>query len=238
MSAPARVREVTRPHGSARPRLRGWSIVLAAGACFAIVLVVANVVVLAERAKTTPRCPSGSICLPPANVAGRVGKRWTSRTLHYSFEYPSALDEVVSETPTEVHLTLPIENLRTYYDSSEAKDFHPDIWISGYPSSEMTAEQAFRTRLHDLEQAHADLAPDDDSWAALPAPSIGFQDAVGGAYSGTLGTPVRVAIAAASAGPVTVVMSVEVSGEGLDSWYARNRWGAAGDLITDTFRFS
>src|SRR5437763_16776369 len=106
---------VRRAPGSARSRLPGWNVVLVAGAAFAVVLIIANVVVLAQRTEAGTPCPKGSVCLPPANAAGRIGTRWTSSDLQYSFEYPSQseqIDNAHEPTPTDVHLTIPVAAVR------------------------------------------------------------------------------------------------------------------------------
>ena len=222
---------VVRPTGAARPRVSGWNLVIAAGAVFAIVLMLANVVVYVGHAGTPALCPEGQICLPPADAAGQIGVRWTSPALKYSFEYTALSTHVDKgrETPTDVHLVMPDE------------DYDPDIWITGYAASTKSADAALQQRLADLKEQIPDLAPvDDGSFDRIPAPSLGFEDGIGGAYAGNsrLQQPARVAIVAVSVGRVTVVLSFTLTGEGLNARTDQNVLGRGGSLIADTFRFS
>ena len=229
--APKATPIMVRPTGAARPRLSGWNLVIAAGAAFAIVLMIANVVVYVGRTGTPALCPEGQVCVPPADAAGQIGARWTSPALKYSFEYPVLSVQVDKnrETPADVHLTMPDE------------DYGPDIWITGYAVSTKSADAAFRQRLADLKQQIPDLAPvDDGSYDRIPAPSLGFVDGVGGAFSGNsrLQQPARVAIVAVSVGRVTVVLSFTLTGAGLNARTDQGVLSRGSTLIADTFRFS
>jgi len=221
---------VIRPTGTARPRLAGWNLVIAAGAVFAAVLIVANIVVFVGRTDSQPQCPAGQISLPPAGAAGQVGQRWTSKGLKFSFEYPSVYVKVdaARDNPTDVHLAMP-----------EYK-YDPDIWIAGYPASTTSAEDAFRQRLADLKKEIPDLAQDDESYDRIPAPGLGFQRGVGASFAGhsALQQPARVAIVAVSAGRVTAFLSFRLAGAGLTSKSTQHLWSLGGSLILDTFRFS
>ncbi len=229
----ASVAAPNRPSGHTRARLNRWKIVLFAGIGLVVVIGAASVLVLInEPGAAQPDCRPHQACLPPSgNGAVSLGRRWVSRDLAYSFEYPTDWLRVVSEDGQSVHLQIQTDRVES------------EIWISGAPANESSTKQLVQQRRDTLAQRVVGLEQDDDSPDRIVAPSLGFVHGVGGAYRGTLDSatgptkPADVSIVAAGNGKVNVVMSVLLAGDGLDHDLVQGLRIVGGRLIVDTMRW-
>ncbi|HXY92722.1 MAG TPA: hypothetical protein VEP49_09620 [Acidimicrobiia bacterium] len=218
------------PAGTTSSRIGRWKIVLFALVGLAIVVVVANVVVLIGRSgPAQPDCQPDQACLPQREPAA-LGQRWTSSELGFSFEYPPDWLQVVSQDGRSVHLQIPTNS------------FESELWVSGVPASEASVDQLVQQRRDALAQRVVGLQEDNDSPDRIVSPSLGYVHGVGGSYSGTLDSgsgpsaPATVAIIAAGDGKVNVVLSLVLAGN-LDHSHIQNYRIGSSRLVLNTMRW-
>jgi hypothetical protein len=222
-----------RPAGNAASRVNRWKIVLIALIGLAIVVGVANVVLLInEPGPAQPDCQPDRPCIPPVNRdAVSLGRRWVSRDLGFSFEYPTGWLRLASEDGASVRLEIPTDA------------FQSEVWISGARASDSSIEELVRQRRDALSQRVVGLQEDNDSPERVVSPSLGFVRGVGGSYAGTLDSgsgptaPATTAIMAAGDGNVNVVLSFLIAGEGLSHKQIQQYRMYAGSLVVSTMKW-
>ncbi|HXY92724.1 MAG TPA: hypothetical protein VEP49_09630 [Acidimicrobiia bacterium] len=218
-------------------RLDKWKVLLAFGAGLAIVVVVANVVVLLSTpgAPTAP-CSTGPACPPPvAPIA--LGVPWTSTELGYSFQYDDRFT-VVSQDGRGVRLRFPFDQSSS---ASARKVSFSEVAVTAVPASEGTPQQLLDRRKDELSQQILGLEADDHSGTTILGPSIGHLDGVGGSYVGTFDSaqgptaPATVALIAAGNERVSAVFTYVLVGS-LDADETTSMRETA-DLVLSTFRW-
>ncbi len=221
------------PSGDSAARLRRWMIVVIALIGLAIIVGAAIVLLAANEPPPAeaPCKPNLPCVLSRTPGALDLGKLWVSKDLGYSFDYPDQLLGVTSEDGRSVQLGASGARLAI------------EVWVSGARASQSSVEALVTQRRDALAQRVLGLTEDDTSADRVVAPGLGFLPGAGGAYSGTLdspsgpSSPASVAILAAGDGRINVVLSILVTGEGLDHKtvdIVRNGFGA---VIVDTVRF-
>lgn len=234
-------------------RLGRTVVVVAFGVGLAIAVLLAAVVVAAlTEPPPDPRCPDptapcggpprppgGERVVPtpePASGAAplRLGEPWQSSELGFSFEYGSDTWAIAQQDGRAVQLV----------PAGQPPGFFYALYVQGIPSAEATAEQLLQALLEVERSGVPDLVVDPSPYNAIQGPSIGYADAVGFSYAGTLpdGTPIGIAILAATHEGLTVGIDLAVTNPNVrpdaDDWptfqYLVRAWT---DSILKSFRW-
>jgi hypothetical protein len=223
-------------------RLDKWKVLLVFGAGLAIVVLVANVVVLLSTPETQPApCAASPACPPPVEPLA-AGERWTSTALGYSFEYEGPRFSIASQDARGVNLRLELDRLpEAALGGSRDSVSLGEIWVTAAPASERTPQQLLAQRRDELAQRVLGLEEDSASGTTILGPSIGHLDGFGGSYVGTLdaqGPAGRAVVAIIAAGNqrISVVFSYVLGGTTLSANQSKTL-RERGDLILSTFRW-
>jgi hypothetical protein len=219
-----------------------WKLLLLFGAGLALVIVVANVVVLVSTPGSVPaRCATSPAC-PPLVEPIAVGKRWSSTELGHSFEYDDRFS-VVAEDGRGVRLRLNLDELSDASRGGPAGSVSlGEVTVTAVPSSEQTPQQLLDQQRQELSQQVLGLREDNDSGTTILGPSIGHLDGFGGSYVGTLDSSqgptgrAVVALVAAGNGKISAVVSYVVGGTTLAPNQTQ-RMREKADTILSTFRW-
>jgi hypothetical protein len=196
------------------------------------ILVVTLVIVLA-RGQDPPRpdCPPAPApCSAPPTVFPLVnGVVWRSDELGYQFEYDAELWAVAEQDGRSVKLR------------ANDQRFEVVLWVAAVPAGDASAQALLDDRLAELGNDILGLTTDAAPTRQLLGSNIGYVDGPGGSFAGTAdtpqgpGSPVTVAVMAASDGQITAVASV-VSDIGDEDQIRRITFGLA-DSILNTFQW-
>ena len=132
-----------------------------------------------------------------------LGEEWRSPELGFVIEYPTDNWALGRSEARWVQLV----------PARQPEAFNYLLHIEATPASEASAEQWQQAFLDAERGGIPDLVVDPLPYNAIQGPSIGYVDAVGGSYAGTLesGTPIGLAILAATDGRITVGLEVVVT---------------------------
>lgn len=224
-------------------RLGKGKVLLAFGAGLAVIILVANVVVLLSTPGGVPApCATSPTC-PPLIEPIAVGEFWRSTELGYSFEYDSRFS-IVSQDPRGLTLQLGLDALSDGARGGPRGSVSlSEVSVSAVPARERTPQQMLEQRYDDLAQQVLGLQKDTSSGTTILGPSIGHLDGVGGSYLGTLDSTqgpkgrAVVALIAAGNGRISVVVSYVLEGTTLDPNQSQ-RLREKADTILSTFRWS
>jgi hypothetical protein len=158
--------------------------------------------VLRQPVPPAPSCPEVVNCGNPPLGPGLVtGTLWRSADLGFTIEFSPGLWEVADEDGRNLKLVFRDSRFLAY------------IWVQGVNASEATPQELLERRVDDLGRGIlglADVEPKD----RLLGPNVGYVDGPGGAFAGTAdtpqgpGSPVAVAVMAATDGRVSAVVSI------------------------------
>ena len=234
-------------------RLGRSRVLLFFGIGLAVVIVLAVVAVLGStEPPPDPRCPNPPACGgPPPRSPGTGGpvstpepgtgaaplpngELWQSPELGFEIEYSSDYWALGRSDARWVQLV----------PAGQPNGFDYVLYIEGAPAGEATAEQVQQAFFESERGGIPDLVPDTSPYNAIQGPSIGYLDGTGASYAGTLenGTPIGIAILAASDGHLTVGFEVVVTNPNVrpdpNDWptfqYLVRSWG---DSVLKSFRW-
>jgi hypothetical protein len=187
------------PHGG---RIGRRNLLIAFAVVFGVVLGAAAVAVaLSKPASPKPHCPpSSQLCgRPPALAAPLVNETvWRSPALGWSLQYPASSWTVGGESGSAVALNSTHGDMTMVVTSARGAD----------------ARALLDDRVGDLRSRTLGLQSDRDPTHDVLGPAVGYRDAVGATYAGTIDdpqgpqTPITAAFLAASEGGVTICVTV------------------------------
>jgi hypothetical protein len=165
-----------------------------------------------------------------------LGTKWVSPALGYSFQYGAPF-AVTSDDDRTAILTSP-----AFDAAGDGNHETVELSVSGSPASTASLAALVDARRDQLAGFVLGLTADSTSPTQLVAPSLGFIPGAGTAFKGTIDTPsgptrtADVAIIAVRSGSVDIVMSLLISGAGLDDRDIRAARSTA-SMIVDTMRW-
>jgi hypothetical protein len=217
-----------------QPTRRSRTTVLAlfAGAIAGSIVLALVLTLLSSSPDPNASCVYPSPCGPPRQRAELVSLTPWESQLGYSLRYDAQFWTVAADEPTGLTLAL------------LGRD---DVALHVVGSTGTTPQAALDAYVADLTARVPDLTEDGRAFRLVLGPHVGFHDGVGASYSGHVGTPqgpgpiVTMSAMAASVGGVTVVVSMEMTGDhwiqvDQGHWPGEDAFSAA-DSVINTVRW-
>ena len=217
-----------------QPTRRSRSTVLAlfAGAIVGSILLALVLTLLSSPSEPKETCVYPSPCGPPRQRAELVALTAWESEVGYSLRYDAQGWTVSQQDGSSVTLAL--------FGGDDAA-----LHVVG--STGTTPEAALDAYVAELADRVPDLTEDGRAFRLVLGAHVGFQDGVGASYSGHVGTPqgpgpiVTMSAMAAQVGGVTVLVSMEMTGDHWiqvdhGAWPGENAFYAA-DSVINTVRW-
>jgi hypothetical protein len=207
-------------------------LALFGGALAGSVILALILTLLSSPSDPQETCVYPSPCGPPRQRAELISLTAWQSALGYSLRYDAQAWTVAQQDGSSVTLAL--------FGRDDAA-----LHVVG--STNTTPEAALDAYVSGLTSRVPDITEDGRAFRLVLGPHVGFQDGVGASYSGHVGTPqgpgpiVTMSAMAATVDGVTVVVSMEMTGEHWiqvdhGAWPGENAFEAA-DSVINTVRW-
>ena len=217
-----------------QPTRRSRTTVLAlfGGAIVGSIVLALALTLLSSSSEPQETCVYPSPCGPPAQRAELVALTAWQSELGYSIRYDAQAWTVAQQDAASVTLAL--------FGREDAA-----LHVVG--STGTTPGAALDAYIAELSARVPDLTEDGRAYRLVLGAHVGFHDGVGASYSGHVGTPqgpgpiVTMSAMAAQVGDLTVVVSMEMTGDHWiqvdhGAWPGENAFAAA-DSVINTIRW-
>ena len=214
-------------------RSRTTILALFGGALVGSIALALILTLLSSSEEVAETCVYPEPCGPPRSSAELVSLTAWESPLGYSFRYNAEIWTVAEEDASGVTLRLAGRE---------------DATLRIVGSAGTAPDTALATYVDGVRGRVPDLAEDRRAFRLVLGPAVGFRDGVGASYAGHVGSPqgpgpiVTMSAMAAQVGDVTVLVSMEMTGEEWiqiedGAWQGEQAFQQA-DSIINTVRWS